>query len=355
MRTARLAHDVRTRCASRAPAARPGGHRRHRPRRPPLRRVPLEGAVGLRLLLARHDRRAHRERSVSSDRSVLVHLVRDAMDAARVAERAPHLPSRGLHRLHGRRLCVRVHPGHRDRDPWLRAPQAGPAHGSRRGGTLVFVAAGHPVRDASAPGPVVDHVRHPRGWARPPATGPLTLAPRTAPALPGVGEPPRPMGHRTGRAGGVHHPVPRRSHTDGRRQAVGARDGAARHAGDGVHAGGPVAPRLSAALRGGRGLGHGQHQRVAVSRLPRPGALAAASLHGGDGDLRPLAGPVVDEHPRVPRDRDDTGGAAERGGRGDPRRPGARRRDRRGTARLAADANGRRPHVSHDNAGCSSW
>ena len=101
-----------------------------------------------------------------------------------------------------------------------------------------------------------------------------------------------------------------------RRWAAG--DGAARYAGDGVHAGGSVAHPLPLALRRCRGLGHGEHQRMAVARLPRPGALAAAHLHGSDGDLRPLAGPVVDEHPLLPRDRHDADRAPERCRRGDP-------------------------------------
>ena len=60
-------------------------------------------------------------------------------------------------------------------------------------------------------------------------------------------------------------------------------------------------------------------------------------LHGRDGDLRPVAGSVVDEHPLVPRDRHDAGRAPERARGGDPRSASARGRDRRRPARLAAD------------------
>ncbi len=76
---------------------------------------------------------------------------------------------------------------------------------------------------------------------------------------------------------------------------------------------------------------------MAVPELPRSGALPAAAVHGRSGDLRPLAGAVVDEHPCVPRDRDDTRGPAQRCGRSDPRSAGSCGWNGRGPARLAPE------------------
>ena len=267
-RTARLALDVRTRCASFVPAARPGGHPRDRPRRSALRRIPVEGTVGLGLLLARVDGRAHCERPVPANRSVFLHLGRDALDAARVAERATDLPARRRYRLHGRRLRVRPRARDRHGDPRLRPSPAGAAHRGRRGRHVAVRAAGHPVRHAASAGVVLDLLRRPRRRAGPPAPRSRSLVPRASPAVRGVGKRPRAVGRRAGRPGGLYPPVARRSHPDECRSPLGARDGAARDDRDRVHAGGSVAPPLSTALRRCRRLGHGEHQRMAVARLP---------------------------------------------------------------------------------------
>ena len=97
-----------------------------------------------------------------------------------------------------------------------------------------------------------------------------------------VGEPPRAVGRRACRAGRLRRDAPRRDDADGRRAGAG-RSRWCRSPCSGRRSR-PRVRRCSSTRCGtsiGR-LGHGEHHRVAVARLPRPGPHPAAHLHGRD-------------------------------------------------------------------------
>ena len=269
---------------------------------------PGQGPVRPGLLLAPHHRAPHRDHGAGPvDGSVLVHLGRAALDAARVALRAAPLLAgqrRGRHRRHGR-----VWPGRRGdlRGPCRSVAPDGRAHGIGRPRLRHGRLGPGGLPDGAPPGDQLPAPGRPGRPAHEPARRPAGPLPAPGPVLRPLGEPPRPVGRGPGRGGPLPALHAGRPDAHGRGQALDAGGHHRGRAGGDGHPGRthwhPVSPSLHPAWE----LGPGEHLGVADAQLPRRRELGLPGPGPGDdpqrrpGSARLAAGALPGGDPHGPR------------------------------------------------------